>query len=78
MDEWRLVLDGGAFSNPEERNYSPLEGEATSISKGLQDTKFYTLGCKSLQIATDHRPLVATPVMQSVAEVPNKRLARIK
>ena len=36
------------------------------------------LGCKSLHIATDHQPLVATLGKQWVADVPNKRSARIK
>jgi hypothetical protein len=37
-DGWRLVLAGGAFCIPAERNYSPIEGEASAIFKGLQDT----------------------------------------
>jgi hypothetical protein len=49
-----------------------------AIFKGLQDTKYYTLGCKSLHVATDHQPLVTTLSKQSVADVPDKRLARIK
>ena len=74
----KLVLAGGAFCRLAERNYSPIEGEATAIFKGLQVTKYYTLGCKSLHVATDHQPLVTTLGKQSVAGVPNKRLARIK
>jgi hypothetical protein len=77
-DGWRLVLAGGAFCEPAERKYSPIEGEATAIFKGLQDTRYYTLGCKKLHIATDHQPLVTTLGKQLVADVPNKRLARIK
>ena len=71
-------MAGGAFCNLAERNYSPIEGEATAILKGLQDTKFYTLGCKSLHIATHFKLLVATLGKQSVPELPNKRLTRIK
>ena len=37
-DGWRLVLAGGAFCNAAEKNYSPIEGEATAIVKGLHDT----------------------------------------
>ena len=76
-DGWRLVLAGGAFCNSAEKNYSPIEGEATAIFKGLQDTKYYTL-CKSLHVAIDHQPLVTTLGKQSVVDVPNKRRARIK
>ena len=77
-DGWRLVLAGGALCKPAERNYNPIEDEATSIFKGLQYTKYYTLECNSLHVATDHQPLVTTLGKQSVADVPNKRLARIK
>ena len=71
-------MAGGAFCKPADRNYSLIEGEATAIFKGLQDTKYYTLGCKSLHVTTDHQPLVTTLDKQSVADVVNKRLARIK
>merc|ERR1712030_268011 len=57
-DGWRLVLAGGHFCNKAEQNYSPVEGEATAVARGLEDTKFYTLGCKDLYVATDHSPLV--------------------
>ena len=40
-----------------ERNYSPTEGESLACMEGLRDTKYYTLGCKDLYIATDHKPL---------------------
>ena len=55
-----------------------MAGEATAIFKGLQDSKYYTLGCKNLHVATDHQPLVTTLSKQAVANVPNRRLARIK
>ena len=42
QDGWRLVLAGGHFCNKAEQNYSPVEGEATAVAKGLEDTKFYT------------------------------------
>ena len=54
------MLAGGAFCKPAERNYSPIEGEATALFKGLKDTKYYTLRCKRLHVATDHQPLVTT------------------
>ena len=37
---WRLVLAGGHFCNKAEKNYSPIEGEATAVARGLQDTKY--------------------------------------
>jgi hypothetical protein len=32
---WKLVLAGGHFCNKAEQNYSPIEGEATAVAKGL-------------------------------------------
>ena len=75
---WKLVLCGGHFCNKAEQNYSPIEGEATAIAKGLEDTKYYTMGCKQLYVATDHKPLVSVLGDQSLADVQNPRLARIK
>ena len=71
-------MGGGAFCNQAERNYNPIKGEATAIFKGFKDTQFYTLRCKNLHMAMDHRPLVITLGKQWVADVPNKQLARIK
>jgi hypothetical protein len=75
---WRLVLAGGAFCSKAEQNYSPIEGEATAIVKGLKDTKYYTLGCKELYVATDHKPLVGIFDNKNLADIDNKRLARLK
>ena len=61
---WTLVLAGGHFCNKAEENYSPIDGEATAVAKGLQDTKYYTL----VTVLGD----------QFMAEVENPRLARIK
>merc|ERR1719508_721702 len=58
---WRLVLAGGHFCNKAEENYSPIEGEATAVAKGLQDTKYYTMGCKNLCLATSLWRTCRTP-----------------
>jgi hypothetical protein len=77
-DGWRLVLAGGHFCNPAEQNYSPIEGEATAVARGLHDTKYYTMGCNQLYVATHHKSLVCVLGDQSLADVENPRLARIK
>ena len=64
-----MVLAGGTFCNPAERNYSLIEGEATAILKGLKDTKYYTLGCKKLFITTHHQFLTTTLGPQALADV---------
>jgi hypothetical protein len=68
----------GKFCKPAEQNYSPVEGEATAVAKGLEDTKYYTLGCNDLYVATDHSSLVNMLGEQSLADIENPRLARIK
>ena len=75
---WKLVLAGGRFCNSAESRYSPTEGEALACAEGLRDTKYYTLGCKDLYIATDHRPLVSILGDKNLDSIDNPRLARIK
>ena len=48
------------------------------MARGLQDTKYYTMGCSNLYVATDHASLVNVLGDQSLADVENPRLARIK
>ena len=74
---WKLVLAGGHFCNKAEANYSPIEVEATTVAKGLQDTKYYMMGCKNLYVATDHSSLVSVLGNQALADVENPRLAII-
>ena len=33
-------------------------GRGNSLCREAEDTKYYTLGCKGMYIATDHLPLV--------------------
>ena len=78
-----MGLMGGDWSWLGEHFVMRLSGITALLRTRLQpysranDTKFYTLGCKSLHIATDHQPLVATLGNQSVADVPIKMLAWI-
>jgi hypothetical protein len=72
------VLAGGRFCNSAETRYSPTEGEATACAEGLRDTKYYTLGCRDLYIATDHLPLVGILGDRNLDSIDNPRLVRIK
>ena len=49
-----------------------------AVARGLEDSKYYTLGCKDLWVATDHSSLVSILGNQSLADVENPRLAKIK
>ena len=72
---WRLVLAGESFCNKAESEYAAIEGEALGIVRGLNDTKFYTLGCNKLVVATDHKPLI--PLLnEKTLDIDNPRLVR--
>ena len=79
LQDWMETSAGrGKFCNPAETRYSPTEGEATACVKGLHDTKYYTLGCKDLYVATDHKPLVSILGDRALDTIDNPRLLRIK
>ena len=75
---WRLVLAGGRFTIPAESRYSPTEGEALAVAVGLESSKYYTLGCKTLVVATDHKPLLSILNDRALDTVVNPRILRIK
>ena len=50
---------GSRFLRKDEENYAPIEGEALAIARSLQQTKYFTQGCDSLTVITDHKPLVS-------------------
>ena len=75
---WKLVLAGGRFTLPAESRYSPTEGECLAVAVGLEQSKFYTLGCPKLYIATDHKPLVGILCDRALDTIANPRIVSIK
>ena len=75
---WSLVLAGGRFCSPAAGRYSPTEGEGLAVAVALEQSKFYTLGCEQLYIATDHKPLVGIMNQQNLNTTENPRPQRIK
>ena len=75
---WRLVLAGGRFTIPAESRYSPVEGEALAVAVGLESSRYYTLGCRQLYVATDHKPLLTILNDRALDTIANPRLLRIK
>ena len=71
---WRLVLAGGRFTIPAETRYSPVEGEALAVAAGLESSRYYTLGCRQLYVATDHKPLLAILNDRAMDTIVNPRL----
>ena len=75
---WRVALAGSRFLSPTEQHYAPIEGEALAITWGLEQTKYFTLGCGDLTIATDHKPLTKIFGDRTLDEIQNTRLFRLK
>ena len=75
---WRITLAGSRFLKPAEEHYAPIEGEALAITWGLEQTKYFTMGCDKLTVATDHKPLVKIYGDRTLDEIQNTRLFRLK
>ena len=55
-------------------NYWPVEGEALAVRWALEDTRYFTWGCRDLHIQTDHRPLVKLLGGKPMDDIDNSRL----
>ena len=55
---WKVCSVGSRFCNSAEANYSPTDGEFTGLVDALEKTGHFTLGCKSLTVETNHKPLI--------------------
>ena len=75
---WKLCLVGGRFNSPAESRYSPIEGEALAVAYALHQTKYYVLGCTTLTVATDHKPLLRILDDRPLSDIPNRRLLNLK
>ena len=75
---WRLCLVGSRFLHGAEACYAPIEGEAFGIVHGLQGCRYFSLGCKDLTLATDHKPLTRVFNDRSLADIDNRRLMNLK
>jgi len=74
LDGWRITLAGSRFLTPTEQRYAPIEGEALAIAWSLEQTKYFTLGCHDLILATDHKPLTKLFGNRTLDEITNTRL----
>ena len=77
-DGWKVTLAGSRFLRGAESRYAPIEGEALAIAWALADTKFFTMGCDDLVVATDHKPLLGIFNDRALDEIVNDRLFSLK
>ena len=75
---WRVTLAGSRFLRDAETRYAPVEGEALAVAWALEDSKFFTMGCRDLVIASDHKPLTKLLGDRELADIQNPRLFRLK
>ena len=75
---WKITLAGSRFLRAAEQRYAPVEGDALAVTWELEDTRFFTMGCDDLVVATDHKPLVKILGDRSFDEITNPRMFRIK
>jgi hypothetical protein len=69
---------GSRFCNTAEANYSPSDGEFTGFLDALEKTAYFTLGCKSLTVGTDHQPLMPIINGTDMEKVKTPRQIRLK
>jgi hypothetical protein len=77
-DGWGITLAGSRFLSPTEQRYAAIEGEALAVAWGLEQTRYFTQGCNSLIVVTDHKPLVKIFGDRTLDEITNSRLFRLK
>ena len=75
---WQVTLAGSRFLVGAEQRYVAIEGEALSVAWALEQTKYFTLGCKKLIVATDHKPLVSILGDKELNQISNPRIFRLK
>ena len=78
LEGWRITLAGSRFLQSAEKRYAPIEGEALAVVWGLEQTRFFTLGCDNLMVVTDHKPLVKIFGDRLLDEIDNTRIFRLK
>jgi len=75
---WKITLAGSRFLRSAEQRYAPIEGEALAVAWALEDSRLFTIGCDDLIVTTDHKPLVKIFGDQSLDEITNTSIFRLK
>ena len=75
---WKVTLAGSRFLTSAEERYAAIEGEALAIAWSLEQTRYFSQGCKDLRVITDHKPLVKLFGDRTLDEIDNTRLFRLK
>ena len=77
-DSWKITLVGSCFTHPAESRYAPIEGEALAVTYGLDSARFFVLGCPTLIVGVDHKPLLRIFRDRALDDIDNTRLWNLK
>ena len=77
-DGWKIILVGSCFIHPAESRYAPIEGEALAVTYGLDSACFFVLGCPTLIVGVDHKPLLWIFRDRALDDIDNTRLWNLK
>ena len=77
-DGWKITLVGSRFTSGAESRYAPVEGEALAVAEALDKARFFVLGCETLILAVDHKPLLKILGDRSLDDISNGRLRNLK
>ena len=72
-DGWKITLVGSNFTHNAESRYAPVEGEALAVADALNKARYFSLGCKDLIIAVDHKPLLKIFGNHSLEDISTKK-----
>ena len=77
-DGWKLVFAGSRFTKGAELRYSATEGELLAVTWSLEHARMFILGCKTLFITTDHKPLLGILKDRDLNSIQNSRILNLK
>ena len=73
-DHWKTIYAGSRFTKDAESRYAPIEGEALALLFGLESCRMFVLGCPSLIVTVDHKPLVPIFNNRALEKIENPRV----
>ena len=77
-ESWRLCLVESRFCTGAESQYMPIEGEALGVAWALNNAHHYVMGCPSLYVGVDHKPLLGIYLpKKALADIDNLRLRNL-
>ena len=76
--QWMASNSRSRFLSSAEQRYAPIDGETLAVAWGLEQTKYFTQGGDNLVVVTDHKPLTKIFGDQTLDEISNTRLFRLK